>query len=115
MFGGKAPFTTRLTCKIRTGGATLPTVIPGMSCEARPRRERNKLLREIEMAVDIFLRLSGIDGESIASGHAKEIDILSWSWGMTNKITFVTGGLGSGKAQAGELSFMHWVDRSTPE
>jgi type VI secretion system secreted protein Hcp len=86
-----------------------------MNCEARPRRERNELLREIEMAVDMFLKLSGIRGESVAAGHREDIDVLSWSWNLSNKITFVTGGLGSGKAQAGELNFVHWVDCASPE
>ena len=33
------------------------------------------------MAVDMFLKLDGIDGESIDKTHAKSMDILAWSWG----------------------------------
>jgi type VI secretion system secreted protein Hcp len=33
-------------------------------------------------AVDYYLKLEGIDGESEAAGHEDEIEILSWSWGM---------------------------------
>ena len=34
--------------------------------------------------VDYFLKIEGIEGESETSGHEKEIEILSWSWGETN-------------------------------
>ena len=30
---------------------------------------------------DYFLKISGVDGESNASGHSGELDILAWSWG----------------------------------
>ncbi|MGB7991069.1 MAG: type VI secretion system tube protein Hcp, partial [Candidatus Methylophosphatis roskildensis] len=33
------------------------------------------------MAVDFFLKIDGIEGESADSKHKKEIDVLSWSWG----------------------------------
>lgn len=34
-------------------------------------------------AVDYFLKLEGIPGESKADGHKDEIDIASWSWGAS--------------------------------
>lgn len=34
-------------------------------------------------AVDMFLKIDGIQGEAIAKGHEKEIDVLSWSWGVS--------------------------------
>jgi len=33
------------------------------------------------MAVDMFLKIDGVEGESRDETHQKEIDILSWSWG----------------------------------
>lgn len=36
-------------------------------------------------AVDYFLKLDGIDGESTDSKHKGEIEIHSWSFGTTNK------------------------------
>jgi type VI secretion system secreted protein Hcp len=36
------------------------------------------------MAVDMFLKLNGVTGESKDKVHTTEIDVLSWSWGMTN-------------------------------
>ena len=35
-------------------------------------------------AVDYFLKIAGIDGESTADGHKGEIDLESWSWGESN-------------------------------
>ena len=35
------------------------------------------------MAVDVFLKLGDIKGESKDSKHAGEIDVLSWSFGVS--------------------------------
>ena len=35
-------------------------------------------------AVDVLLKVSGIKGESVVAGHEGEIDILSWTWQMSN-------------------------------
>ena len=35
------------------------------------------------MAVDYFLKLDGIEGESADSNHKNEIQIMSWSWGAS--------------------------------
>ena len=35
------------------------------------------------MAVDMFLKLDGINGESKDEKHAKEIDLLAFSWGAS--------------------------------
>ena len=34
------------------------------------------------MAVEMFLKLAGIAGESQNAQHKGEIDILGWSWGV---------------------------------
>lgn len=36
------------------------------------------------MAIDIFLKLDDVDGESQHKGHEKWIEVYSWSWGITN-------------------------------
>ena len=35
------------------------------------------------MAVDVFLKIKGIPGESADSKHKNEIDVLSYSWGIS--------------------------------
>ena len=46
------------------------------------------------MAVDMFLKLDGIKGESKDSKHSGEIEILAWSWGLSNSGSFGSGGGG---------------------
>jgi hypothetical protein len=43
------------------------------------------------MAGDMFLKLEGLDGESVdeaSPSHKKEIDIIGWSFGGTNPASF---------------------------
>ena len=44
------------------------------------------------MAIDIFAKLGDIKGESIDSKHKDTIDVLSWSWGMSQTGTTHPGG-----------------------
>ncbi len=68
------------------------------------------------MAVDIFLKIKGVDGESDDSKHKKEIDVLAWSWGLSNSgSAHVGGGAGAGKVNVQDLSFTKWVDSATPK
>ncbi|MCQ8895760.1 type VI secretion system tube protein Hcp [Limnobacter humi] len=67
------------------------------------------------MAVDMFLKIKGVDGESVDKVHAKEIDILSWSWGMSQSGTTHTArGGGAGKVSVQDLSITKYTDKSTP-
>jgi type VI secretion system secreted protein Hcp len=68
------------------------------------------------MAVDMFLDIKGeIGGEAQDAKHKGEIDVLAWSWGMSQSGTFHTGGGGgSGKVNVNNLSFTKWIDKSTP-
>ena len=66
------------------------------------------------MAVDMFLKLEGVNGESKDKAHTKEIDILSWSWGMSNSgSAHVGGGAGSGKVSVQDLSVTKYLDSSS--
>lgn len=66
------------------------------------------------MAIDMFIKIGNIEGESRDSKHAKEIDVLSWSWGMTQSGSAHLGtGAGSGKVNVNDLSFTKYVDRSS--
>jgi len=69
------------------------------------------------MAVDQFLKLDKIDGESTDSKHAKELELLAWSWGASNATTVgsATGGAGAGKAHFQDLSITKYVDSATPK
>jgi type VI secretion system secreted protein Hcp len=67
------------------------------------------------MAVDMFLKLDGIAGESQDSKHKDEIDVLAWSWGASNSgTTHMGSGGGAGKANFQDLSFTKYVDKASP-
>ena len=34
------------------------------------------------MAVDMFMKIDDIKGESVDKTHKDEIDVLAWSWGV---------------------------------
>ena len=66
------------------------------------------------MAVDILLKIDGVDGESVIDGHEKEIDVLAWSWGMTQSGSMhVGGGGGSGKVNIQDVSLTKFVDKAS--
>src|SRR5688500_16892574 len=67
------------------------------------------------MAVDIFAKLGDIKGESLDSKHKDEIEVLSFSWGLTNASTAGSGaGAGAGKPAFQELSIVHKIDKASP-
>ena len=45
------------------------------------------LVSKSQAAFDMFLKVDGIDGESLLKGHEKEIDVLAWSWGVSTPVT----------------------------
>jgi type VI secretion system secreted protein Hcp len=68
------------------------------------------------MAVDMFLKLGKLGGESRDAKHKGEIDVLAWSWGASNSGTAHTGGgAGAGKVNVQDLSVTKYVDIATPE
>lgn len=67
------------------------------------------------MAVDMFLKIDGIKGEAQDDKHKDEIDVLSWSWGMSQSGTsHMGGGGGSGKVSVQDLSITKHMDKATP-
>jgi type VI secretion system secreted protein Hcp len=67
------------------------------------------------MAIDTFLKLGALKGESQVKGHEDQIQVLAWSWGMSQTGTTHHGsGGGAGKVNVQDLSFTHYVDSSTP-
>jgi type VI secretion system secreted protein Hcp len=68
------------------------------------------------MAVDMFIKIDTVDGESRDKVHKKEIDVLAWSWGISNSGSAHTGGgAGAGKCNIQDISFTKWVDSATPK
>jgi type VI secretion system secreted protein Hcp len=70
------------------------------------------------MAVDMFLNIDNkkVKGESRDKTHADTIDVLAWSWGMSQSGTTHTGGGGgAGKAAVQDISITKYVDRASPD
>jgi type VI secretion system secreted protein Hcp len=67
-------------------------------------------------AVDYFLKIDGIEGESQDGKHKGEIDLLSWSWGETQTGTHAGGGGGgAGKVAMQDFHFVMNVNKATPK
>lgn len=67
------------------------------------------------MAYVIFIKMDGITGESADAKHRGEIDVLSWSWGVTtSSSTHVGGAAVAGRAIPADLRFSHRIDLATP-
>ena len=67
------------------------------------------------MASDIFAKIGTIKGESTDAKHKGEIEVQSWSWGVTQGGTIAHGGGGgAGKASFHDLNFTHRIDRASP-
>jgi type VI secretion system secreted protein Hcp len=69
------------------------------------------------MAVDIFAKIGDIKGESTDAKHKDEIEVLSFSWGVTNPPHPGGGGGGgaAGKATFQDLSIVHRIDKASPQ
>jgi type VI secretion system secreted protein Hcp len=67
------------------------------------------------VAVDIFAKIDGIKGESLDVKHKDEVEMLSWSWGVTQSGSVTAGaGGGAGKATFNDFSFTHNLDKASP-
>jgi type VI secretion system secreted protein Hcp len=67
-------------------------------------------------AVDYFLKIDGIDGESQDDKHKGEIDLESWSWGETNAGTHAGGGGGgAGKVAMQDFHFVMKINKASPK
>jgi type VI secretion system secreted protein Hcp len=67
------------------------------------------------MAVDMFLKINGVTGASVVKGREAELQLLAWSWGMSQTgTTHIGTGGGAGKVNVQDLSFTHHVDNSSP-
>ncbi len=66
------------------------------------------------MAVDMFIKIGDIKGESTDKTHKQEIDVLAWSWGLSQSgTTHVGGGGGSGKVSVQDLSITKYIDSAS--
>ncbi len=70
------------------------------------------------MAVDMFLKIEGVDGESTDDKHKKEIEILSFSWGVSQQRSASAssaGSLSSQRADFHDFSVVKAIDAASPK
>jgi len=68
------------------------------------------------MAVDYFLKLDGIQGESVDKNFTNQIQVLSWGWGASQVSSVAAnGGSGAGKVNVSDFSVATYFDKATPK
>jgi len=67
------------------------------------------------MAVDAFLKIDNIPGESQDNQFKNYVEVQSFSWGATQTAHVQGGGLAAGKATLSDLSIMKLFDKSSPK
>ncbi|KWB82948.1 Hcp family type VI secretion system effector [Burkholderia ubonensis] len=66
------------------------------------------------MAMNAFLKIDGIKGESKNEKRKDEIDVESWSIGAYQPTVTAGGGQGKGKASVSNFNVRHKIDRASP-
>ena len=67
-------------------------------------------------AVDYFLKIDGIDGESTDEQHKGAVNVESFSWGASQAGSFATGGGGgAGKVQFQDFHFTANTSKASPK
>jgi type VI secretion system secreted protein Hcp len=65
---------------------------------------------------DVFLKIDGVDGESLDDKHKNEIEISSWSFQEQNSGTSAQGGgAGAGRVSMGDFHLTKVIDKSSPK
>src|SRR5271165_6880604 len=66
--------------------------------------------------VDYFLKIDGIEGESMDAKHKNEIQLQSWSFGESQQGAFVQGGGGgAGKVTMQDFHFTMQTNKASPK
>lgn len=67
------------------------------------------------MAVDMFIKFDGVDGEATEDKHQKWIPVESFNWGASHHVDMVGAAHSSGKATIEAFSFTKQVDSASPK
>jgi type VI secretion system secreted protein Hcp len=63
----------------------------------------------------MFLKLDNVKGEAQDKAHPEQMDVLAWSWGMSQSGTMHTGGGGGGgKVSVQDISVTKYLDKASP-
>ena len=67
------------------------------------------------MASDFFLKIDGIDGESLDKKHSKWIEVQSFAHGAVQSVDLGRGTDVSGRGKFEAFAFTHLCDKATPK
>jgi len=67
------------------------------------------------MALDNFIKIADIQGESQDSQFKDQIEIMSYSFGASMVANVGQGGLGAGKVSFSDFTFVKQVDKASPK
>lgn len=68
------------------------------------------------MAVDYFLKIEGIEGDSQDDAHKNEIELISYDWTETQSGSFAQGGGGgAGKVKMENFEFIMYSSKASPK
>jgi type VI secretion system secreted protein Hcp len=62
-----------------------------------------------------FLKIDGIEGDSLDKQHKGEIEVLSWSWGESQSTPSPGGGAGAGKVNLQDAQFTMLTSKASPK
>jgi type VI secretion system secreted protein Hcp len=66
------------------------------------------------MAVEMFMKIEGIPGESQDKFFRDSIVVQAWNWGASNPVPVTPRGAGATKPVIQNLTFIKSVDKTTP-
>lgn len=67
------------------------------------------------MAIHMYLKLDSYQGEASAEKYKDQIEVLSWTWGLTQSGSAHHGsGTGTAGVTVGDVSIVKFVDKATP-
>ncbi|MGB7588595.1 MAG: type VI secretion system tube protein Hcp [Solirubrobacterales bacterium] len=67
------------------------------------------------MAIELWLKLAGIEGEGARSGFEKQIQLDSFDWAFHNASSPTGAGRGAGRVEATGISCTKRVDKASPK
>ncbi len=67
------------------------------------------------MAIELLLKLAGVEGESKRDGFEKQIQLDSFAWGFHNPSSPTGAGAGAGKVEASGITCTKKVDKASPK
>lgn len=71
---------------------------------------------KVSSAVDYFLKIDGIEGESEDAKHKNEIHVASFQWGAEQSgSSAADGGLGAGKVRMNDFAFVARTCKASPK